>query len=186
VRGTSRSGHVLIAVLVCLFICSFVCALTTTQRDQMYVFIPANAESASRTRKTVFVRNIVMAKISGIRYTNAHRHRRNPSSTHPKQSPPRLSAVPACLDRGGVDHEAVLHVARHRAVVRGVNLLGRDELDVAEDVVLAAEVQHLLGLADAADQRPGHCYALEDQRRGGQHQRGRRHAYDDELAVVAQ
>jgi hypothetical protein len=54
-----------------------------------------------------------------------------------------------------VDDEAVLHVALQQPLVGLVDLLHRDELDVGGDVVLAAEVEHLLGLADAADERAG-------------------------------
>src|SRR5262245_57390043 len=55
------------------------------------------------------------------------------------------------LQRLHVDHEAVLHVALGQALVGLVDLLDRDQLDVGAEVVLGAEVEHLLRLADAAD-----------------------------------
>ena len=53
---------------------------------------------------------------------------------------------------GDVDHEAIPHVAPDDPIVGLVDLLHRDELDVRDDVVLAAMIQHLLRLGDAADQ----------------------------------
>ena len=59
------------------------------------------------------------------------------------------------LERGEVDHEAVLHVAPQQPLVRLVDPLDRDDLDVRDDPALGAEVEHLLGLANTADERPG-------------------------------
>ncbi len=58
---------------------------------------------------------------------------------------------PPALQRRGVDHEPVAHVAVHDAVVGLVDPIGRDRLDLRADPVVAAEVEHLLGLAHAAD-----------------------------------
>src|ERR1700674_1759891 len=52
-----------------------------------------------------------------------------------------------------VDREAVPHVALEHAVVGDVDLLDGDGLDVCDDAALVAEVEHLLRLRDAADQR---------------------------------
>src|SRR6266516_1607831 len=59
------------------------------------------------------------------------------------------------LERGQVDHEAVLHIAPEHPLVRLVDPLDRDDLDVRDDPALGAEVEHLLGLANTADERPG-------------------------------
>jgi hypothetical protein len=56
------------------------------------------------------------------------------------------------LERRHVDREAVLHVRFHEPVVGLVDALDGDDLDVRGDAVLAAEVEHLLGLRDAADE----------------------------------
>ena len=40
-----------------------------------------------------------------------------------------------------------------------------DHLDVRDDAVLGAEIEHLLRLGDAADQRAGELAALEDEAR---------------------
>jgi hypothetical protein len=61
-------------------------------------------------------------------------------------------------DGVAVDDESVLHVTGHGLVVGLVYLVGRDGLDVAHDVLAAAEVQHLLRLPDAADQRPAQLW----------------------------
>src|SRR5262245_27979439 len=73
----------------------------------------------------------------------------------------RAQRAPA-MDRGGclqlgqrrqVDDEPIAHVALHHPVVRLVDPLDRDQLDVRHDSLLRAEVQHLLGLLDTADGR---------------------------------
>src|ERR1051326_831195 len=56
------------------------------------------------------------------------------------------------LHRSHVDDEAVLHVGLQHALVGFVDLLHGDDFNVAGDVVLAAEVEHLLRLRDAADE----------------------------------
>ena len=55
------------------------------------------------------------------------------------------------FEAGHVDYEAVFYVALQEAVVGFVDLLDGDYFYVAGDVVLAAEVEHLLGFGDAAD-----------------------------------
>ena len=55
------------------------------------------------------------------------------------------------LEAGHVDYEAVFYVALEETFVGFVDLLDGDDFDVAGDVVLAAEVEHLLGFFDAAD-----------------------------------
>jgi hypothetical protein len=50
-----------------------------------------------------------------------------------------------------VDDESVPDVALHDAIEGGIDFGRCDDFDVADDVVLAAEVEHFLGLGDAAD-----------------------------------
>src|SRR5215207_4333330 len=57
--------------------------------------------------------------------------------------------------RRNIDHEPVAHVAPHHPLPRLVHLLNGRVLDVGGDPALAAEVEHLLGLLDPADPRPG-------------------------------
>src|SRR5215213_7023297 len=56
-----------------------------------------------------------------------------------------------------------LHLTFQHALVGLVDPLDGDALDVGDDAVLGAEVEHLLGLRDAADQRAGDRPPLEDQ-----------------------
>ena len=65
----------------------------------------------------------------------------------------------ARAQRSHVDREAVFHVALEHPLVGFVDLLDRDDFDVGSDVVLAAEVEHLLRLGDAADGRAGQAAA---------------------------
>jgi hypothetical protein len=50
-----------------------------------------------------------------------------------------------------VDDEAVPDVGGQDALVGVVNFLGRDDFDFGAELVFGAEVEHLLGFADAAD-----------------------------------
>ena len=75
------------------------------------------------------------------------------------------------FQRRHVDGEAVLHVGLEQSLVGFVDLLDRDDFDVGGDVVLAAEVEHLLGLRDAADGRAGEAAASEDQAERGDGER---------------
>ena len=58
----------------------------------------------------------------------------------------------SCSEGGGVDHKAILHIRLHHTVVGLRDLIAADDLMRAGDVVLSAEVQHLLRLTDAADE----------------------------------
>ena len=64
----------------------------------------------------------------------------------------------------GVDDEPVADVGGEHPLVGLVDLVGGDDLDLGADAVLGAEVEHLLGLGDAADHRAGVGAAAADQR----------------------
>src|SRR6476660_599162 len=53
------------------------------------------------------------------------------------------------LERRHVDGEAVFHIGLEQSPVSFVDLLNGDDFDISSDVVLAAEVEHVLGLGDA-------------------------------------
>jgi hypothetical protein len=59
-------------------------------------------------------------------------------------------------------------------------------LNVAGDVVAAAEVEHLLGLLDPADERPREGLARPYQGEGVEGHGARGHAHHDALAVHAE
>src|SRR3978361_2013346 len=82
-------------------------------------------------------------------------------------SDPAAANGPAASERGGVDDEAVADVARHHALPRLVDLIGRDDLDLGAEAVLRAEVEHLLRLRDTADHRAGQRLTPADQRERG-------------------
>ena len=56
-----------------------------------------------------------------------------------------------------------INVTPEHPLVGVVDAVHRDQLDVGNDVALSAKVEHLLGLADAADERAGDTAPLEDQ-----------------------
>src|SRR5208282_6465839 len=55
------------------------------------------------------------------------------------------------LQRSQVDDEAVLYVALEQAFVGLVDLLNRNQLDIRDNSVVSAKIQHFLSLAQAAD-----------------------------------
>ena len=90
------------------------------------------------------------------------------------------------FQRSHVDREAVLHIGLEQSLVGFVDLLDRDDFDIGGDVVLAAEVEHLLGFGDAADGRAGEAAAAHDQAEDGNGERLLRRADQGEVAVAAQ
>src|SRR5438132_2341189 len=66
------------------------------------------------------------------------------------------------LKRNHIDGEAVLHIGLEQSFVGFVDLPDGDDFDIGSDVVLAAEVEHLLGFGDAA-RRPGETATPHDQ-----------------------
>src|SRR5512140_2325224 len=71
------------------------------------------------------------------------------TSRTPSIGPGRVRLLPQALR---VDDEAVADVGLQHALVGLVHLLGGDDLDVGGDAVLPAEVEHLLGLGESADE----------------------------------
>ena len=99
-----------------------------------------------------------------------------------------LLPLACCLRRfegSHVDGEAVLHIGLDQSLVGLVDLLDRDDFDIGGDVVLAAEVEHLLGLGDAADERTGEAATPEEQRKGRNGKRLLRRADKGDVAVAA-
>src|SRR5690554_5331454 len=73
---------------------------------------------------------------------------------------PRHQAAPGMHGRlprqaRAVDHKPVLHVTLEHPLISLVDPLGPDQLDVRDDPVPGAEVQHLVRFRDAADPRAG-------------------------------
>src|SRR3954451_18318336 len=92
----------------------------------------------------------------------------------------RRSELPA------VDHEAILDVAGDRALERLLDLIRRGHLDVAGDAVPPAVVEHLLRFGNAADEGSDETAVAEDQREGGEIERLRRGADEQQAAVRLQ
>src|ERR1035441_6724313 len=54
-------------------------------------------------------------------------------------------------ERSHVDAETVLHVRLHQSLIGLVDLLDGNHFDIGRNIMRAAEIEHLLGLRDAAD-----------------------------------
>lgn len=84
-----------------------------------------------------------------------------------RPSDPRSKAETRALcrarQRAHVDRKAVLHVAAQHPLIGFVDLLNRDYLHVRDNLMLGAEIEHLLRLGYAADQRAGEIAAFEDE-----------------------
>src|SRR5882724_1763376 len=65
--------------------------------------------------------------------------------------------------RSHVNGEAVFHVRLEQPLVSFVDLLDGDDFHIRGDVVLPAEIEHLLGFGDASDGRSGKTAAAHDQ-----------------------
>ena len=56
------------------------------------------------------------------------------------------------FERSHIDGEAVLHIRLEQPLISFVDLLDGDDFDVSGYIVFAAEVGHLLGFGEAADE----------------------------------
>src|SRR5215212_813783 len=68
-----------------------------------------------------------------------------------RRPPERTQPIASASQRRHIDRKAILDVRLDHALVRFINLLNTHHLDVRDDAVCAAEIEHLLGLGDAAD-----------------------------------
>jgi hypothetical protein len=57
------------------------------------------------------------------------------------------------FQRSHIDREPILHIGLQQSFVGFIHLLDRDHLNIRSDIVLPAEIQHLLSFGDAADGR---------------------------------
>ncbi len=64
-----------------------------------------------------------------------------------------------------IDNEAIFYVTLQHASEGAFNLFASDHFDVGGDVVLAAEVEHLLRFANAADGGAANAQSTENHRR---------------------
>jgi hypothetical protein len=65
--------------------------------------------------------------------------------------------------RADVNHESELHITSEYPLIRCIDLLDRDHLDVRFDPMLRAEVEHFLRFFDPADERTGETPSLENE-----------------------
>src|SRR5215469_1846316 len=88
--------------------------------------------------------------------------------------------------RSHIDRESVFHVLLYESVVGLVDLLDGDDFDVGGYIVLAAEVEHLLGLGDASNERAREAATAEDEVEGSDWHRLLRYPDECEVSVAAQ
>src|SRR5947209_11015167 len=102
-----------------------------------------------------------------LRWSLARRSRTAPLDVHVLH----YSLVDSGSDAGAVDDEAVAHVAALHALVRLIDLFSSDDLDVGDNSVFPAMVEHLLRFRNSADVGAGEALVPEDERarldRGG-------------------
>ena len=89
------------------------------------------------------------------------------------------------FERNHIDGEAVLDIRPGQPFVGFVDLLDGNDLDVGGDVVLAAEIKHLLGFCNAPDERAREAAAGEDEAEDGDGKWLFRGAHHSEVAVAA-
>src|SRR6267154_2904963 len=97
-------------------------------------------------------------------------------------SPPGL--LLQLLQRGHVNDEAVFYVALKEPGVGVVDLLDADFFDVRGDAVFGAEIEHLLGFANAANGGAGEAMAPHNQIESGHWERFLRRADKGHGAVT--
>src|SRR6185312_5830950 len=140
---------------------------------------------------------------NGLRTRNALAHqdvagKLSPAAEQTNESPTPVAMLPDAREPEGVayalrgfegshvDRETVFHVRLHQSLIGFVDLLHGDDFDVGGDVVLAAEVEHLLCFGEAADGRAGEAASSEDEVEGGDREWLFRCPHKAQVAVVAQ
>lgn len=59
----------------------------------------------------------------------------------------RITAQTTSAERlANVNHEAIFHIAGLHALIGEINILHRDDLDIGDDLMLSAKIQHFLRL----------------------------------------
>jgi hypothetical protein len=99
--------------------------------------------------------------------------------------PARIASVIRLLrfQRCHVYREPVFHIRLEQPRVRFVQLLDGNHFDVRGDVVLAAEVEHLLCLRDTANRRSGKTVTAKDEPESGHGQRLLGSAHQRDVAI---
>ena len=69
------------------------------------------------------------------------------------------------LNLGHINDSSVLHISSDYPVEHLSDLVRSDELNVGNNVMLSTEIQHLLRLFDATNERSSHGSALSDARK---------------------
>src|SRR5207237_8729403 len=80
-------------------------------------------------------------------------------------------SLPPLFQRSRLDNEAIFDIASHNAFVRFVDIIDVDLLDVAGDAAIGAEIEHLLGLGDSANERPRETMTPADQTKSAERHR---------------
>src|SRR5208282_4208745 len=94
--------------------------------------------------------------------------------------------LPSTFERRHVDDKTVAHVALDHPFVSFVHFLNRNLFDVGCNVMLSAEIEHLLGFFDASDHGTREAAAFYDQWKRAQRNLFLRNAYDHHRAVESQ
>src|SRR5208337_66853 len=114
-----------------------------------------------------------------------HQARTQNANSHAVSSPDQDIGL-LRFERSHIDGEAVLHIGLEKSLVGFIDLLDGDDFDIGGDVMCAAEIEHLLGLGDAADERAGETMASEQKAHCSDGERLRRRADEGEVAVAAE
>jgi len=84
---------------------------------------------------------------------------------------------------GAIDGESVFDITSDGSVVGFGDVLGLDDLDITEDFLFTAQVQHFLGLLDATDEGANEGLSSDDKVEGRNGQGGSGGTNQDKLSV---
>src|SRR5437899_8396527 len=106
----------------------------------------------------------------GTDYFPLHRRLQGASSRHAHGTFPHSRSqhcsVPVSSQCVHLDDKAIPHIAVERPLIRLIDLLDRDHLDIGGDMAFRAVIEHLLRLAYTTDARARQCSSFEDEREG--------------------
>ncbi len=101
-------------------------------------------------------------------------------------SPPPFSFCLFLSQPRHVDHEPIFDIALQHPLISFVDLLHWNDLDLARDSAIGAEIEHLLRLGDSPNQRADKAPASPDERHYTNRLGFRRDAYQSQRPVTFQ
>src|ERR1700681_2789949 len=128
-----------------------------------------------------------MAPTTAVQALPSTGHQSSPLRTINESPELARLILPTWLQGRHVDHEPVFDLVVEKAHVGLLNVLHSDHLDIGDNSLLRAKIEHLLRLGDAADHGASYGLPAEDHLEdGGRRMRMLRRAHQRQSSITLQ